>query len=607
MRRSQAQWEAYCTDRLPPDIAKAVLADARALHGVPDPASSSPWYTQNQRLAGHRRGFRASRISQAYDERAIRDFAENYATAARRIEPASEHLADQLRCLERRQLYAQALGVEPPADLNYTIHGRLKRLENPLWWRRCLRRTWTRGAETRCRGIGLIRRGVQPYVTDTAVRHRENQYITGLQFLRTRVLVNELNEQIPLFDVVEGSIANPEIRRGELMTRARGFEEVATCIGHECLFVTLTCPSAFHPQLAAGGANPRYQNFTIQEGQQWLSRQWARARAWLKRKGVKVYGFRVAEPHHDGTPHWHVLLYGQSAALARVEHCLAHFWLGEFADEPGAREHRVEFKRIDPAQGSGVGYIAKYISKNIDARGQIANANDTETGTDIPGNVARVRAWASVHGIRQFQQIGGPPVGIWREARKLREGADDPDISAVVEAADRGDWCRFVFNVGGIHVGRRTNIRLRKEETGSANQYGELNPPQVVGLQYASAIVITRPHRWRIEKCPSLLSLDSSPPFQPQRDFEAATALACSADSKFGPTITTLMQLQQCLSISSATNRRLSDSDSGSGSYLGPVAITVRDGRFAVPEYDESGLLVWRWYRRNDPVEEDSS
>lgn len=41
----------------------------------------------------------------------------------------------------------------------------------------------------------------------------------------------------------------------------------------------------------------------------YLVKTWVRARSALNRKGITPCGFRISEPQHDGTPHWHVLLF----------------------------------------------------------------------------------------------------------------------------------------------------------------------------------------------------------------------------------------------------------------------------------------------------------
>lgn len=83
---------------------------------------------------------------------------------------------------------------------------------------------------------------------------------------------------------------------------------------------------------------------------------------------------------------------------------LREFWLSERADEPGAAAIRCEFERIEPEKGSATGYLAKYVAKSIDGAGKIGAAEDHETGATAGEGVVRVDAWASTHGIRQFQQ-----------------------------------------------------------------------------------------------------------------------------------------------------------------------------------------------------------
>lgn len=120
------------------------------------------------------------------------------------------------------------------------------------------------------------------------------------------------------------------------MVRLSGMQKIADDEGHESDMWTLTCPSAFHAQLADAGENRRYEGHSPRDGQKWLCRMWARARAKFKRLKLIYYGFRYVEPHHDGTPHWHLLVFADVPTLNTISVVLQGIWLSEYADEPGA-------------------------------------------------------------------------------------------------------------------------------------------------------------------------------------------------------------------------------------------------------------------------------
>lgn len=433
--------------------------------------------------------------------------------------------------------------------------GVVARYACPRWWRRKLRQAQRLAIEREKIAQGLVGAYRQVYCSDAQVALRGAQLTRNREALEVTKAINEEGQEYTLQELADLSVSNPRIRRSELMVRMRGFEEYARRRDHVAVAVTLTCPSRMHP------CDDEYNGISPRDAAGYLSKVWARVRSCLARYGVRVYGFRVAEPHKDGCPHWHMVLFLETEGDARrLEFALLWYGLQVDGDERGAIEHRVKVERINR---NATGYLAKYISKGIDGwhEGESSDLfngmgegvgfavvdEDARTGKrQVVGRsvdlAKRVQAWATCYRRRQFQQIGGPPVTLWRELRRvdgnladweevagparwpLEEVAKQAGHAEALRAAADGSCWRSFCEVwaswhGGMASGTTPNVPRRwwlarpvywapdlavggERAPRLVTQYGDARAGQVCGVTLCGEFAGTRWHDWRISNGP---------------------------------------------------------------------------------------------------------
>ncbi|EMI7182100.1 replication endonuclease [Klebsiella pneumoniae] len=382
------------------------------------------------------------------------------------------------------------------------------RMFNETWWRGRLRRIAAAWREYLQIAVGNVSKKKHTYASKTCVAEWREQKRRTREFLKGLELEDEDGNRISLIEKYDGSVANPAIRRCELMTRIRGFENICNELGYMGEFYTLTAPSKYHATTKAGYRNHKWNGANPSDTQSYLTSLWARIRAKLHREDIRIFGIRVAEPHHDATPHWHMLMFMLPEHAERVRTVIRDYAWQEDGNELSsdkARKARFHAEAIDLEKGSATGYVAKYISKNIDGYA-LDGETDDESGELLKDTAPAVSAWAARWHIRQFQFIGGAPVTVYRELRRMADTETAHGLSvefaAVHDAADAGDWAGYVNAQGGAFV-RRDDLQVRTlyEARSEFNQYGE-ETVCIRGVYDATvgagSPVLTRLTQWKI-------------------------------------------------------------------------------------------------------------
>ena len=400
----------------------------------------------------------------------------------------------------------------------------LNRAIDDAFWLRTINKAVIIAFESARRAAGMVSPHVSPYASFTNRQWFKERQKRQAEWAEKMALESADGEILDLKDVRNASIANPANRRHELMARIRGCQEYADSIGFVALFVTLTAPGKYHRLKKRGKyfvENENWNGEPPEVAHRWISDSWDKFRSAIGREtktrpALDYFGMRVAEPHVDGTPHWHGVFFVAPAHVDCFTALLVEYQTASdkdelFTDDNRRKERaikaRVDIKKIDRNKGDAVAYIAKYISKNIDGF-ELEGLNDLDAKkVNLVDSIVNVTSWSRAFCFRQFQFQKTPSVTVWRELRRIKVAHEAVWFEKIRVSADCGCFASFFYFMGGYQTPQR-NRPLETLYVDSENKYQEVIK-KVDGINgfctddedgFDNVQVLTREKVWKMVK-----------------------------------------------------------------------------------------------------------
>ena len=377
--------------------------------------------------------------------------------------------------------YAYSVGAETITG-NTDIQ-RHKRICNEQWWIRQIPIIINRAEETLGGKLGIIKK----HITNRSLKIQKDKEERNQIAMGQTYVLSETRAPVSLLTVARDSIKN---RFARYLNHVDGMTNYADTIGHIAGMITLTCPSRMHPN-----SKRRYDGTSARSAQSYLSTVWATSRRLIQKEGIFLYGLRVAEPHKDSCPHWHLLVFGTARQLEYAYKTINRIGLQDSGRERGAKARRVKIDYIDRAKPAT--YLFKYLLKNIglDKDSELVHAQE-----EIASKLHETKAWARLHGVRQMQMIGGVSVSIWDSLRALPvETSTDAKLEKFKLAAQSNDYAK-VFQMQGGHEVKRSEHCLQTVRVHvKTNHYGE-DVRETIGIRLGVDEFIPEREKVRVSK-----------------------------------------------------------------------------------------------------------
>ncbi|HCG9712289.1 TPA: replication endonuclease [Vibrio parahaemolyticus] len=260
------------------------------------------------------------------------------------------------------------------------------------------------------------------------IRLRASQNEYNQAFLSTKC-IEVRGKFIPLLDF----IGDANKKTAELYVFSKGLEKIAKEKDFKWAFLTMTAPGYLHANPTVGRRKGRWTREKMTKAHQDLLKRWSALGKTLSNHGYSlengdILGFRVVEPHKDGTPHWHMLIF--------YPRDLENYLLGEecglFQRYFKHSKTSFEVRYGKDSASSASSYSLKYIFKSFGI-----SSEDEKNDTEFKQKIIAIEAWRSASRSQCFQKIGvNGSSKNWFVARKISRKVDISTLDTPYLSAD---------------------------------------------------------------------------------------------------------------------------------------------------------------------------
>lgn len=160
-------------------------------------------------------------------------------------------------------------------------------LNSSDWWVTKIYKAIDENIEALAARLGFVGKFNSHYVSDNVLRSERNKEYFNSQKLEKKPDRNKRNYY-------------------ENLTLLTGIEKYATKNKMTMVFITITAPSVYHLNSKSWNGNLPKQSHDL------IAANWNEFNTKVRKCKAASFSFRIAEPHKDGTQHWHVILWVSS-------------------------------------------------------------------------------------------------------------------------------------------------------------------------------------------------------------------------------------------------------------------------------------------------------